>query len=628
MEGIRGIVEYDMTTLRGPLANAFIILINALFFHVKLIGVPDIYPKDFGDFLMQEYEDVFDFIIVGAGSAGCSLANRLTEDEKWSVLLIEAGNYPSITSEVPAFYRLLVGSEEDWKFVLEKDEKACKSFEGERCTLSKGKVLGGTSTINNLLYIRASTYDYDVNDFESWGSNVSYAIHNRLENYNGPIIHNVIHGRNGLIRLDHENFTGSSKTLLQKTYRSVGILSKPHRQDIGFEDHLVTQRFGERINMAKNFLTPIKDRPNLFLTTDSEVTGIVLTEPIDRRVSGVNVTVQDVPLFIKARKEVILTAGAINNAKLLLASGIGPRNYIESKGLQSYVDIPGVGKNLQMHLLVPLYVAYEPLTACDREFYTEKDLITDTFNYIINRNGNFTNTDVNELTTYISTFKSSGSLPNLAIHHKNFKIDDNNLEAWTESLKYDLKISKTLVKYNRERSILVFLIKLLHPLSRGEVFLNDTHYLSNPKIIPRFMSDIKNMDFQVLYSGFDFVTNLTDAMKDVKAEFLDLDIPNCRNYKFCTPAYVKCYIHNMAFPEDVTSTVFMGPDCDTNAVVKENLEVRGIRCLRVADSSVLNNIPIGNTVSSDAMIGFKMGEILREKWQKGYQSEYLPHHSD
>lgn len=114
-------------------------------------------------------------------------------------------------------------------------------------------------------------------------------------------------------------------------------------------------------------------------------------------------------------------------------------------------------------------------------------------------------------------------------------------------------------------------------------------------------------------------------MNKKETEFLDLDIPNCRNYKFCTMGYVRCYIYNMATPNhDVAGTTPMGADCEDLAVVKENLEVRTMRCLRVADSSVLNSIPVGNTIATDAMIGFKMAEILMEKWESDYRSLFIP----
>ncbi|XP_028134087.1 ecdysone oxidase-like isoform X2 [Diabrotica virgifera virgifera] len=561
MEGIYGLVQYDFTPFRGPLANAFLVLLNALFFKIKLIGVHDVYPKDHSEFLLEDYDDNFDFVIVGAGSAGCSLANRLTEDGQWSVLLLEAGDYPSVTTTVPAFHKTLVGSAEDWSFRLEKDEHACNSFENQICTISRGKVLGGTSSINDLIYTRGATFDYDKGDYPAWGSNISYAILKKLEKYQEP---DDFYGHEGLIQLEYANFTDAPKELLTMTYESLGYSRMLPSRNIGFEEHLVTRYRGERFNMARNFLTPIKNRPNFYFSKNSEVFAVGLAD---------------------------------------------------------------VGKNLHFHLVVPLYVALDPCcSTCNREFSTEDDLVRDTFNYILYRYGNFSQTNLNEFTAYVAPNLEKAYVPTVAISHQFFKINDRYLEPWIDSIKYDPKIIQSLVKHNKERAIIVFLVKLLHPKSRGELYLNDTYHMGNPTIIPKFMSDPANEDYNVLLSGFDFVTNLTDSMKEEQAEFLDLNIPNCRNYRFCTPAYVKCYIQNMAYPNnDVTSSTFMGPECDDTAVVKEDLEVHGVRCLRVADSSAMNNIPIGNTIATDAMIGFQMGEILQEKWDKDFHSVYKPH---
>ncbi|KAJ8958486.1 hypothetical protein NQ318_002279 [Aromia moschata] len=171
----------------------------------------------------------------------------------------------------------------------------------------------------------------------------------------------------------------------------------------------------------------------------------------------------------------------------------------------------------------------------------------------------------------------------------------------------------------------MFLLTLLQPLSRGEVLLNETHHQSNPKIVPNFLSDYEGWDLDTFVSGFNFVANLTEGsvMQQFHAELLNIDIPNCRNFKFCTMQYVKCYIYNMAFLKyDVVGTAKMGPECDTMAVVRPDLEVKKVRCLRVADSSVMVSMTVGNTVATDAMIGFNTGEILKEKWLKDYVSPF------
>ncbi|CAH1163189.1 unnamed protein product [Phaedon cochleariae] len=614
---MHGVVEYDISPIRGPLANAFVILINALFFNIRLIGLNDMYPMDCSRKLLNEEESIFDFIVVGAGAAGCAVANRISEKETWTVLLIEAGDYPSPTSNVPALYTTLIGSKEDWKFIMEKEPKACKGFANERCTISRGRVLGGTSTINNLLYSRGQPEDFDQTEFLSWDSETTTKIFHTMEGHS-PNSTTFIH-------LDFTNYTETPKQLLEEAYLAAGYRRMPKRHAIGFMDHLTLKKSGERINMAKIFLTPVKNRPNLFFSRNTEVEAIGVTEPVDKRANGVNVTIDGIRFFLRARKEVILTAGAINNAKLLLLSGIGPKDYLTAKNLPFYADVPAVGQNLQMHLTVPIYVASEPSNANQKEYYFDEELIRDTFDYVMYRSGNFSNTNINELVAYILTKKIGTTFPNLAVHHMYFRIGDRNLLSWIDAMNYHPKIINALINSNRGKALILFMVTLLKPVSRGEVLLNETHFTSNPSIKGNFFADVEDWDYQTMLSGFSFIANLTEKLKlkTHHSELVDLDIPNCRNFKFCTPAYVKCYIHNMAFPDsEATGTAKMGADCDETAVVKEDLEVRKVRCLRVADSSVLNFLPTGNTVATDAMIGYNLGEILREKWVKDYVSVF------
>ncbi|KAJ8985224.1 hypothetical protein NQ317_018253 [Molorchus minor] len=624
---MQGTVEYDISRVKGPLANTFLILINALFFNVKLIGLYDIYPMDYGLRLIKDNDVTFDFIIVGAGAAGCAAAKEITEQNIWTVLVIEAGDYPSPSTEVPGLYTAFPRSKEDWQFLMEKDKNACQGTTDQRCLLTKGKVLGGTSTINDMRYSRGTPEDYDSNDMLQWSGNITHTIFGKVESFLGKEYLQYAYGNSGGIHLQLVNFTGHPKKLLHDAYRAMGYLPIPRRKFIGLTEHLVTILNGERFNMAKAFLTPIKDRPNLFMSKNTEVLGIVCTEPVDKRAVGVNVSIDGSEIFIRARKEVILTAGAVNNAKLLLLSGIGPSAYLQSRKIPVAVDLPGVGKNLQFHLSVPIYVAVDPCENCPKDYYRELDLIGDISEYVIYRRGNLSTTSINEFAAYILTKKSAATLPDIGIYHNYFKVGDTGLLAWLDAMNYHPKIVNSLIKFNLERAMIVFSVTLLKPVSRGEVLLNETHHLSNPKIVPKFLSDLDDWDFETLLRGFNHVTSMAEGeeMARYKAELLHLDIPNCRNFKFCTRKYIKCYVQNMGMPRmDAAGTTKMGEECDRMTVVRSDLEVKSVRCLRVADSSIMGSITMGNTVATDAMIGFNTGEILKEKWLKDYVSPFRP----
>lgn len=512
-------------------------------------------------------------------------------------------------------------SREDWQFQIEKDHKSCKGLLGGTCMISKGRVLGGTSTINNLLYIRGTYEDYEKNEFEYWNGNVSYQIFHHIEKLQGNSCSICHFGKSGLIPLEILNYTDWTKDILIEAYMNSGYRRMPRRASIGFLERPLLIKSGERFNMAKAFLTPIKDRSNFYFTKNTEVQAVSIPDNTDRRADGVNISIDGANFFIRARKEVILTAGAINNAKLLLLSGVGEKKYLLSRKIPVHSDLPAVGKNLQFHLTLPVFIAIEPKG--EHSYYSEIDLFTDTADYVLTRGGNLSHTNINNFVNYINTAKKGICSPSLAIYHMLFKIGDRNLMAWVDAMNYHPKIINALLKYNRDKVLILFLITLLYSRSRGEILLNETHYLSNPIIKGNFMSDEIDHDYDSLLSGFVYITNLTDFMPKQGADFVNLDLPDCRNYKFCSTTYVKCYIQNMAYPNhDVIGTAKMGPECDNSAVVKETLEVRKLRCLRVADSSVLNNMPIGGTVATDAMIGYRLGEIMKEKWLKDYVSPF------
>lgn len=525
--------------------------------------------------------------------------------------------------QVPGLHTTLIRSREDWQFRLEKDRRCCKASLDGACLLSRGRVLGGTSTIDNLLYTRGNYEDYDRNNFEFWNGNMSYEIFHHLEGFKGNNCSSCKYGKVGLLHLETVNYTDSAKIILMDAYKESGYKRKPRRATVGFGEKLLLLKGGERFNVAKAFLSPIKYRENLLLAKNSVVEGITVTERIDKRANGVNVSIDGVTFNLRAKKEVILAAGAINNAKLLLLSGVGSRGYLTSQKLPTYIDIPAVGKNLMFHLTLPVFVAIASEGHNGQNYYSEMDLIKDTADYVLKREGNFSHTNIQDFVNYINPVENNSGYPTLAIYHMYFKIGDRNLMAWVDAMNYHPKIINSLLQYNRDKGLVLFLITLLYPRSRGEVLLNDTHHLSNPKIKGNFLTDEEQYDFKTLLGGFVYVNNLTDHMQKRNAEFVDLKLPECKNFKFCSQAYVKCYILSMAFPNhDVAGTTKMGPECDESAVVKETLEVRQMRCLRVADSSVLNTIPLGGTVATDVMIGFRLGEILKEKWLKDYISPF------
>ncbi|KAH1011259.1 hypothetical protein HUJ04_000671 [Dendroctonus ponderosae] len=608
-----GVITYDVTPLQGALANAFLILINALFFHVKFIGHVNQYPEDSSEKLLREDENVFDFIIVGAGAAGCALANRLSEQDQWSVLLIEAGDYPQPSTGVPGLFPTFLDSSTDtWQYTIAKNKQYCQAYKNKQCHILRGKLVGGTSAINNMHYIRG------LDD-----GNKTQMIYECIEN------HVELDKFNNLdlmckreIYLEQVFQKSIVRKSMQDAYHSIGFSNNSQKSSIGYGNSYLTIRDGERYHMGRAFLTPLKGRSNFFLAKNTLVEGIVLNDPLDKRAKGVNVTIKNIRLFLQARKELILTAGPINNAKLLLLSGIGPKEYLLKRDIPVMLNMPGVGENLNFHLAVPLFFGLNATQLY--EDYTETDLVQDTFDYVVYRSGNFSNVGIHDFVTFMST-DAYPNVPNIAVYHYYFKVGDRMIKTWLEGLQLNQKIVTNILKANEQQTILMFLVTLLRTKSVGQIQLNDTHFHGIPNIVGNFFTDPDGEDFIALTSAISRVANLQDTppFETIGAQLLDIRVPNCRNYKFCSVHYVKCYVQNMAFPtSDISGSLRRGPECDTSAVVKPDYEVRYIRCLRVCDSSILPNPGLGNTVASDAMMAIDLSEILKKKWIKDYMSPF------
>ncbi|XP_030752919.1 glucose dehydrogenase [FAD, quinone]-like [Sitophilus oryzae] len=604
-----GIITYDITHLRGAFANAFLILINALFFNIKLIGDYTQYPADASSKLLDGEETTFDFIIVGAGAAGCALANRLSQQDQWSVLLIEAGDIPETTTAVPALFPTFFESALDtWQYRLEKDKETCRAYKNKQCSMFRGRVLGGTSSINNLHYYRERSLENSLN-----------LIYQSIEYYPNAEGENVYEGD---IQLEKINSSSEIRSVLREAYEKLSFNEALENSPLGILENYLTIKEGERLNMARAFLTSVKSRSNFFLAKNTVVDSIVTNHPIDKRVKGVNVTISDKKVFLQARKELILTAGSINNAKLMLLSGMGAKDYLLTRKIPVILDLPGVGKNLQMHVTIPMFVSLN--ATFDSNQSSELEFIRSVFDYIMVRSGNLSTIGIHDFSLYASTAEHPTD-PTIAIHHNYFHIQDRMLAAWLNGWKFEQKISTNLLEKNRNQPILLFLVTLMQPKSRGEILLNETHFQSSPNIVGNFLKDEENEDMRSLLTGFTLVTNATETapLKDIGAELIDIGLPDCRSYKFCSLHYVKCYIKNMVHPtSDVAGTTARGPECDKYSVVKNDFEVKQMRCLRIADSSILNEIPVGNTVASDAMLGISVSEILKEKWIKDYVSPF------
>ncbi|XP_046676579.1 glucose dehydrogenase [FAD, quinone]-like [Homalodisca vitripennis] len=578
---------------------------------------PSEYPPHYDVKPLEE----FDFIVVGAGSAGSVVASRLSEEKNWNILLLEAGGDPSKTSEVPALVQFLQGSDIDWVYKTDPEEENCLGMVNNSCSWPRGKVLGGCSTINANLYVRGNPRDYDswVKDGNyGWGYKDVLKYFKKSENLKAPEVlssrnYDLYHGVGGMLSVSTYNnselkdllhvYAGGMEELGYKVHTDCNGESQ-----LGFVSLQGTLVGGKRCSAAKAFLSPAKDRKNLKVSKHTLVTRIIIDKDslIATGVEFINARGEKV--MAKARKEIVLSAGAINSPQLLMLSGIGPQNDLNHVGIDVIKDLK-VGENLQDHMLmtgVLLSFNYSQ---------PEKSPEEDMFDYLIMSSGRYTNIGLLSSSMFIDV--DGDDNPDIQFH--NINIDQNHEEdikvLTMKSYNMRREIAQSYIDANKNRHIVLTMPTLLRQKSRGRVSLRSSDPKDKPKIISGYLTH--EDDIKVFLKSIEFVENLvkTEAMKSLDARLHKIELPDCRHFDFPSESYWRCCLkHLVSTTYHPTSTCKMGPVGDPDAVVDPRLRVHGVKSLRVADASIMPKIVSGNTNAPTIMIGERAAEFIKEDW--------------
>uniref|UniRef100_A0A1A9WC50 Glucose-methanol-choline oxidoreductase N-terminal domain-containing protein n=1 Tax=Glossina brevipalpis TaxID=37001 RepID=A0A1A9WC50_9MUSC len=565
----------------------------------------------------------YDFIIVGAGAAGCALANRLSENPKWQIYLLEAGGLESIMHQVPAMAGFLQGTHSNWGYRSEPQQLSCWGMYGNRCALPRGKILGGTSSINFMIYNRGNRRDFDrwsEAGAEGWSYREVLPYFLRSENAQLKGLENSpYHNHTGPLSVQYVGY----RSEIVKAYIKAAQQAHHNYNDYNGESQLgvsyvqANTKDGRRHSAFKAYIEPIRnERKNLHILTMARVTK-VLINPESKRAYGIRLLHGNSLYTVKASKEIILSAGAFNSPQLLMLSGVGPRDNLEVIGIPIIKELP-VGKLLYDHMchFGPTFVT----NTTDQSMFTAdinpnifKEFLFGEINTKLSSIGG-----VEALTfTKVNGSSEPADMPDVEIITiaGSFASDGGTALLRGANIRSNIYNEVYKVLANTHQDHFTCLVMQFHPKSVGSLWLHNRDPLAWPRINPNYFQ--QSEDVEILLKGIKETLRIAEmpALKRIGTRLHPTILPGCENHDFGSDDYWRCSIRTLSYTlHHQVGSCRMGSETDNTTVVNSQLKVHGIHNLRVVDTSIIPFPPTAHTNAAAFMIGEKASDMIRSDW--------------
>ncbi|KAF2894190.1 hypothetical protein ILUMI_11980 [Ignelater luminosus] len=549
----------------------------------------------------------YDYIVVGAGAAGAVIASRLSEDSNLKILLLEAGSHEDSFTDIPSNMLYSQGLRFNWNYKSVPQTTCCLGMVNNECPYPRGKVLGGSSVLNALMYVRGNKKDFDAWEKagnSGWGYKDVLPYFKKSENsqINGDAGY---HSEGGPLNVEY--YRGPYSPIYQAFIDSnieLGrkIVDYNGKQQLGVAITQFNNINGRRDSTAKAFLSLSSSRRNLKIQTNSLATKILIDER--RKIAyGVQFSHSKQLFAAKVSKEVILSP------QLLMLSGIGPAKHLDKLKIPLIKDL-SVGKNFQDH------ATYYGLLFSSNYSQPVNTLTKDVENFLQNW-GPLINTVNTQALAFLQTkLVKISDVPDIELIMVPPLTKSPLRNFIQKAFHYTHETYNAIwAKLPRKSAFTVYLV-LLHPKSRGILKLRSSDPYDYPLINLRFLSDPNNEDIERIYEGIQMTLEIinTTAFKTFEAHLVNVSLPACKIYEYLSKDFWYCHIRQLTMNiYHPIGTCKMGPNPTKGAVVDHDLKVNGIKQLRVADASVIPFTTSGHTSAPTIMIAERLSDMLQDK---------------